>query len=133
MDWKVGDWAVFDRRVVQIKEIREGDSISVSDGHVEISGQLMHRLRPLTLRNKRIVEDFEILYKRLYQIRGENGFNYPDISRHFDALALEALDANDADCGAIYDRATKFAQLARDYTPVIQGVNLFRESSRASA
>ena len=55
MNWKVGDWAVFDLGIVQIKEIRENGSASVSDGLIETSGMLLDRLRPLTLRNKRIM------------------------------------------------------------------------------
>lgn len=122
--WKAGDWAVFDRDVVMIKEIREGESCSVSNGHVETSGQFLDRLRPLTLRNKHTVEWFESLYDSLRKIRGEGGFNWPDISRHFSALTLRALD--NAEDDSPFNEAREFVQQARDYRPYIQGVSLFR-------
>lgn len=125
LQWKVGDWAVFDRDIVQIKEIREGNSCSVSEGMFETSGMLLDRLRPLTLRNKRAVEYFDHYYKKLSEIRGERGFNYPDISSHFSSLALQAMDGDEKDT-APFDAAQDFFKQARDYTPVIQGVALFR-------
>lgn len=124
-EWKVGDWAVFDRDIVQIKEIREGGSCSVSEGSVETSGMLLDRLRPLTLRNKRAVEWFDWHYKELSKIRGERGFNYPDISQLFSRFALRAMDGSEDD-KAPFEEAQDFIRQARDYTPVIQGVQLFR-------
>lgn len=124
MDWKAGDWAVFEKEIVQIKEIREY-GCSVSDGSFETSGQLLDRLRPLTLRNKRITEWFAWHYRDLRKIRGERGFNYPDISRHFAALALRAIDGPEDD-KAPFDEAQEFIRQARDYVPQIQGVPLFR-------
>ncbi len=125
LNWKVGDWAVFGRDIVQIKEIRESGGCSVSEGMFETSGMLLDRLRPLTLRNKRTIEYFDHYYKKLGEIRGERGFNYPDISRHFSQLALDAMDGPE-DNKAPFDAAADFFQQARDYTPVIQGVHLFR-------
>lgn len=124
-EWKVGDWAVFDRDIVQIKEIREGGSCSVSEGMCETSGMFLDRLRPLTLRNKRIIEYFDYYYRQLSLLRGERGFNYPDISRHFSSLALQAIDGDEKDRTPI-DAAVEFVQQARDYTQTIQGVALFR-------
>lgn len=123
--WKVGDWAVFDRDIVQIKEIREGGSCSVSDGTCEISGMLLDRLRSLTLRNKTTAEYFDFYYRELSKLRGERGFNYPDISRYFSSLALAAMDG-DKDDKATFELAQDFVRQARDYTPVIQGISLFR-------
>lgn len=128
MDWKAGDWIVFDRSVAQIKELREGGSATVSDGHIETSGQLMDRFRPLTLRNKRIVETFDIYYDRLRGIDGEGGFNYPDISHHFSDLALKAIDHEDTN--EFHEMAQQFFVEARSYTPTIQGVRLFRPQPR---
>lgn len=124
-EWKAGDWAVFEKDIVQIKEIREGGGCSVSDGSCETSGNLLERLRPLTLRNKRITEWFAWHYRELNKIRGERGFNYPDISRHFAGLALLAIDGPD-DAKAPFEYAQAFIRAARDYTPEIQGVQLFR-------
>jgi hypothetical protein len=126
--WKVGDWAVFDRGIFQIKEIRESGSIEVSDGVCSTFGYLSDRLRPLTLRNKRIGEWFDFYYRELGRINGERGFNYPDINRHFNELALRAIDGADEDKEP-YEQATEFVRMARDYTPVIQGVPLFRAAA----
>lgn len=123
-DWKAGDWAVFEQDIVQIKEIRDS-GCSVSDGSFETSGQLLDRLRPLTLRNKRITEWFAWHYRDLRKLRGERGFNYPDIARHFSKLALRAIDGPDDD-KAPFEEAQEFIRRARDYAPEIQGVQLFR-------
>lgn len=123
--FNVGDWVVFDLSIGQIKELREEGCVVFSDGFCETSGRLVERLRPLTLRNKRIVETFEIYYNRLREIDGEGGFNYPRISQYFTQLALNAID-NDNDVLDTYKKATEFVHEARKYTPVIQGVALFR-------
>ncbi len=124
MDWKVGDWVVFDLAIGQIKEIRDGESATFSDGHCETSGRLVERFRPLTLKSKRIVETFDIYYMRLRQIDGEADFNYPRISQYFANLALEAIDHEDN--RETYEKAQVFVREARDYKAVIQGVALFR-------
>lgn len=124
MNWKIGDWVIFDLLVGQIKEIRDGGCASFSDGTFETSGRLMDRFRPLTLRNKSIVESFAIYYSRLSEIDGNAGFNFPDISRYFADLAREAIDSEDNK--AMYDKAQQFERDARDYKPMIQGIRLFR-------
>lgn len=123
--WKVGDWAVFDRDIVQIKEIREGGGCSVSEGQFETSGMLLDRLRPLTLRNKRTVEWFDWHYNELRKLRGEAGFNYPDISRYFSNQALRAMDGSEDD-KTPFEEVQDFLRQAKDYTPEIHGVRLFR-------
>lgn len=124
-DWKVGDWAVFDRDIVQIKDIREGGYCSVSEGSFETSGMLLDRLRPLTLRNKRTIEWFDYHYRELSRIPGERGFNFPDISRYFSSQALRVMDGP-ADDKTPFDEVHDFIKQAREYVPVIQGVPLFR-------
>lgn len=123
--WKVGDWAVFERGIVQIKEIREGGGCEVSDGSFSTFGRLMDRLRPLTLRNKRTVEWFAYYYRELNKISGERGFNYPDISRYFSNQALRAMDGDEKD-RAPFDEVLKFIRQAREHTSIIHGVSLFR-------
>ena len=125
-DWNVGDWVVYDMRVGQVNDIR-GSVVRFSDGFCETSGNISDRFRPLTLKNKAIVETFNIYYKRLKEIDGESGFNYPDISNYFSTLALEAIDAHsDGAARAPHDRAQDFICKARDYEPVIHDVRLFR-------
>jgi hypothetical protein len=124
-NWMAGEWAVFEREIVQIKEIREGGSCEVSDGSCSTSGMLLDRLRPLTLRNKRTIEYFAYYYRELNKIRGERGFNFPDISRHFSGLALRAMDGAEDDKDP-FDEAREFVRQAHEYIPEIQGVQLFR-------
>lgn len=123
MEWKTGDWVVFDLDIGQIKEMRENGISSFSDGHCETSGQLTDRYRPLTLRNKRITEFFDIYYNRLREIDGESGFNYPDIHRYFASLCRQAIDTEGSEP---FDKAQEFIREARIYKSMIHGVPLFR-------
>ncbi len=128
MNWKVGDWVIFELSIGQIKELRDEPykgSASFSDGSFETSGMLTDRFRPLTLRNKRTVEWFDTYYNYLREINGEAGFNYPDIFRYFANLALEAIDS-DPENKKPYEKAEQFLNEAREYKPVIHGTNLFR-------
>lgn len=124
--WRAGDWAVFDLEIVQIKQVEP--YCEVTTGIISTSGKLLDRLRPLTLRNKVTVESFAYYYKELSRIRGERGFNYPDISRLFCDLALQAMDGAEKD-EKPYDKAQAFVRDARDYKPIIQGINLFRDAA----
>ena len=124
-NWKVGDWAIFDLEIVQIKEIRgNGDLFEVSTGIISTSGKLADRLRELTLQNKVCAESFAYQYKQLRNIKGERGFNYPDINRYFCQLALNQIDGEPTD-DTNYKLGNEFVQLAGEYTPVINGVELF--------
>jgi hypothetical protein len=126
LTWKVGDWAVFDLEIVQIKKIKP--YVEVTTGIITSSGNLLDRLRPFTLRNKVTAESFEFYYKELSKLRGECGFNYPDIHCLFCNLALQAMDGPE-DNKKPYDKAQTFVREARDYKPVIQGVHLFRDAA----
>src|SRR5438477_106407 len=118
MEWKVGDWCIFNLNIVQIKKL-DGYSAEVSDGSFNTYGRLVDRFRPLTLRNKRIIEWFDYHYNELQKINGEAGFNYPRISDYFEHLSREAID-NGKDHTKSYDLITEFVHQAREYTPVIQ-------------
>ena len=131
MDWKAGDWVIFDLSVGQIKELRDEGCASFSDGTFETSGRLTDRFRPLTLRTKRTVEAFDIYYNRLREIDGESGFNYPRIHQHFAQLALDAIDGAEDD-KAPYELAQQFVKDARDYKTIIQDVPLFRPKARVA-
>lgn len=126
-EWKAGDWVTFDLDIGQIKEIRDQTSVSFSNGFCETSGNLFDRFRPLTLQSKSIVETFDTYYKRLKEIDGNAGFNYPDIHSYFSALALRAIDhADDFEHDAPYRKAQEFVAAARGYIPRIDGIRLFR-------
>jgi hypothetical protein len=125
-NWKVGDWAILDMDIVQIKKLDEW--VEVTTGIISTSGHLLDRLRPFNLRNKVTAESFEYLYRQLKTIRGERGFNYPDISRYFADLCCEAMDGEEDDTSAM-DAASDFVRRARDYQPVIDGVDLFYQAA----
>lgn len=129
--WKEGDWVVFDLRVGQVKGIRDGYE-EFTDGVIGTSGGIADRFRPLTIRNKCTAETFDYYYKELGKLSGEAGFNYPDISRHFNQLALDAMDGDVKD-RAPYEKAQEFVRDAGDYKPVIQGVSLFRPNLKRRA
>lgn len=134
MEFKVGDWVTFEMKVGQIKELRGDGYAEFSDGMFATSGRLVDRFRPLTLRGKRIVETFDHYYNQLRRLDGEAGFNYPDISRYFSQLTLDAIDAdkNEEAEKATYEKAQQFVQAARDYNPTIDGVRLFRRNLRCA-
>lgn len=131
MEWKIGDWVVFDLRIGQIMGLDEGGFAEFSDGTFRTSGRLADRFRPLTMRNKCAIEYFDHYYNRLREINGEAGFNYPDISQYFAQLSLDAMDGDEKD-KVPYEKVQQFLQDARDYKPVINGISLFRRSLRAA-
>lgn len=124
---KDDDWVVCGLSIGQISQIRENGLARFRDGFSELGGRILDSCRPLTVRNKAIVETFEIYYKRLKEIDGNSGFNYPDINRHFSLLALSCIDNPEAD-GKFFEQGQEFIREARYYTRVIQGVNLFRRA-----
>jgi len=124
MDWKVGDWVVFDLAIGQI--VRMDHFEEFSDGSFNTSGRLKGRFRPLTLRNKRTVEYFDHYYSKLREIDGEAGFNYPDILQHFAQLSLRAMDGPEDGKDDPYELAQQFVKDAKQYKNPIQGIPLFR-------
>ncbi len=133
MDWKAGDWVVFDLRIGQIKKIEDGGFAEFSDGSFGTSGMLADRFRPLTLHNKCTIEYFDYYYNELRKLNGEAGFNYPYISQHFAQLSLDAIDEGEnGDQKVPREKAEQFYREARDYKPMIQGIPLFRQNFRAA-
>lgn len=95
---QVGDWMIFDLAVSQIKELRHDDGYAVvADAFTQTSGKIATRLRSLTLKSLRCAQLFESQYRRLKEIDGAAGFNYPDISEYFSALCLDTIDSAAAD------------------------------------
>lgn len=125
-EWKVGDWAILDMEIVQIKQL--SSYTEVTTGIISTSGNLLDRLRPFNLRNKVTAESFDCAYRQLKTIRGERGFNYPDIHCYFANLCREAMDGKEDD-SAPYEAANDFVRRARDYEPVIDGIDLFRSAA----
>jgi len=129
-DIKKGDWVVYDLKIGQVMAIRAedyGEVVEFSDGFIRTSGvRLKEHLRPLTLRNKVIVQSVDHMYERLRKMDGNAGFNFPDISSYFSNLALDAIDGGQPEERAAYDKAQQFLRAAEDYQKVIDGVRLFR-------
>jgi len=122
--FKVGDWVIYGMDIGQITRLNDDGIDGFTSGWIDTSGSLADRFRPLTLAGKRIVESMNKRYDLLREIDGEAGFNYPDISAYFNKLVLQAIDS-----GAPNDyllKATTFVEAAKKYTPVIDGVRLFR-------
>lgn len=125
-EWKVGDWVIYDMGVNQIVRVDEdGNSMEVTCGVISTFGNLKSQMRPLTIENKRIGEGMKSYYKALDNIDGHAGFNYPDIHRYFNHLALEAMDG---DREHAFEKARDFLEHARNYKPIIDGIRLFRRS-----
>lgn len=124
MELKKGDWAIYDREIVQIMETEP--YLEYSTGVIRGGNACRENMRPLTLQNKVIASSMEYYYNSLRSLDGEAGFNYPDINRYFTALTIEAIDGTEAEVKAAYDKAQKFVREARDYKRVIDGVRLFR-------
>lgn len=124
---KVGDWVIFDLDIGLITEIREGGGATFSNGCTEISGSILGRCRPLTLKGKLVVDAVSHHYNSLRDIDGSAGFNYPAIVQHFARLTLEGIDN---DPSASFSAVDAFVRQARSYVPEIQGVKLFRPAGR---
>lgn len=127
MDWKVDDWCIYDLNIGQITKINnDGNGFAqFTDGSFETSGKLLDRFRPLTLRNKRLIEWFDYYYRQLDKIPGEAGFNYPRIHEYFAMLSRNAID-NPGEEDKPMAKVTNFVTAAKDYHAVIDGVSLFR-------
>jgi hypothetical protein len=121
---KTGDWCVYDLNIVQIMATEP--YLEYSTGIIRGGNATREHMRPLTLKNKVIVEGMDHYYNMLRDMDGESGFNYPDINRYFSTLARQAMDGSEADAKAAWDKAQKFVNAARDYQKVIDGVRLFR-------
>lgn len=108
-----GDWIIFQYRIVQIKEAKDGRVTSVSDGQFETSGyNLSDRCFPLTLANKNAADYIESYAARVHR-EGGPGLNYPAL--HSKAVELawgimnlpEEKDAREP----AYEAARKFYQV----------------------
>lgn len=124
MKIKKGDWVIYDREIVHIMETEP--HLEYSTGIIRGSNAWRDGMRPLTLQNKVIAQSMEHYYDKLRELDGSASFNFPDISRYFSSLALEAIDGDAADCSAAYKKAQEFVQAAHGYQKVIDGVRLFR-------
>jgi len=123
--FKVGDWVICGKDIGQIKRLDDNGVDEFSNGWTDRSGTgLSKKFRALTLENKRVVESISARYDLLREIDGEAGFNYPDISEYFDQLVLTCIDYVNLTEAIL--KATAFVEAAKKYTPVIDGVRLFR-------
>jgi hypothetical protein len=125
MQFRPGDWCIYEMDIVQIKKMEP--HVEYSNGIIAGSGRgLAQFFRPLTLENKVIAETMDHYYEKLRDMDGSAGFNFPDICRYFSDLVLDAIDGGDDACRAAYEKAKNFVRLANDCQKVIDGVHLFR-------
>lgn len=132
--YKVGDWCVFEFKICQIKEVNKyGHVHLITDDYFEIGSGTGHKIRPLTIRNKLISDEFEAVSKRIYK-NGNVGLNYPDIHNYLIYLWLEACDTPETEKGhkrvrEIYNQIEEFEakviQFSQD-SPVIDGISMLR-------
>jgi hypothetical protein len=82
MEFKVGDWVLFEHKVGQLKRVEAEDGWSeFSDGMFSTSGCLLDRCFPLTLEGKRCADWFEYYYHDLHQIDSKGKLNWLDVHR----------------------------------------------------
>lgn len=91
MKFQVGDWVISRYRIQQITKM-EGNAVrEITDGYIRQSA-LSLNVRPLNLRSKVFAESFQRYDEKLRNLNGSNSLNWPDISRHFEALCMKAID-----------------------------------------
>ena len=79
--FNVGDWVFCEFKLQIVKEVRQGHVSEVSDGMFAHCGwNLDDRCFPLTMRIKRISDEFEEWHSKLHR-EGNRNLNYPDILR----------------------------------------------------
>lgn len=127
-DIKTGDWCVYGLDIVQV--IATEPYLEYSTGIIRGGNASREHMRPLTLEGKVAVETMDHYYQMLRDMDGSAGFNYPGISNYLSGLALDVIDGDEAEAKAAYGKAQEFTRAARDYTPIIDGVRLFRPQPR---
>lgn len=126
MTFKENDWCIYGLNIVQI--ITMEPYVEYSTGYIRGSNATKENLRPLTLRNKVIVESMDGYYEALRYMDGSGSFNFPDISQYFAEIARNAMDGDDKASDEAFKKAQHFVSAARDLTRIIDGVRLFRPS-----
>ena len=109
--FSVGDWALFEHNIVQIKKTKDNRVTSVSDGSIETGGwDLSDCLFPLTIEGKSCADWFHYHYIELHREEGSNKLNWPDLSRKIvDLWADTMLVLGDEEkTRASYDKASEF-------------------------
>jgi hypothetical protein len=120
-EWKEGDKVVYELSTGTV-----GPGGEFHGGGGITSGNLAPRFREATPMNAAITEQFAGLYKELYNLSGNAGFNYPTIHSYFSDLARVAIDDHDS-WHACVARARWFVEEARAIsTLTVAGFPLFR-------
>lgn len=97
MKWNVGDWGFFERKLVQVTEVTDGEVLCVRDGYFCIGGNLNGEIFPLSLKGKVISEEIQAEYKRIYNAQGSMNLNIPDINRWFNSVWVTCMENLDDD------------------------------------
>ena len=135
--YKKGDWVLFEFKVCQITDMEGGHVTGVSDGQFHTgSSSLDHKIRPLTLRNLRISQEYGYYYDWLHK-NGSRSLNFPDIHRHMVKLWTDSCDIIEEDwetpamCKDVYREVHNFIddikdQLKKNEDRSSHGVKLFK-------
>lgn len=91
MKLNVGDWVIHGYEIAQITKMEDSRVREVSTGSFSTSSTDLE-VRPLTLRSKRLAENFEYFYNELNDLEGSRSLNWPDIHRYFSSLTINAID-----------------------------------------
>jgi len=138
MNWKVGDWCLFEFTLHTIKEMEGNKITSVSDGNFQTGGcDLSDRVFPLTIRNKRISDTFEYYSGKFHEIHHVT-LNFPDIHNYLVEKWCKAMNSKEDDTVADGEIASIINRVGRFYdefiekircleTMEVDGVRLFRQ------
>lgn len=121
--WKTSDWCFCEFKLQQIQEVKDNRVGEVSGGMFRLSGyDLSDRCYPLTLRGKRISDEFDMYSDKFHKL-DDRSLNYPDINRWLIARWCETMDnQNDDD----YIKA-KFKELSDFFCEVRDKCDVRRE------
>jgi predicted HAD superfamily phosphohydrolase len=131
---KIGEWIVFEYKIVQIVDMKGDDVTEVTDGSFRTSGRsLSDRCYPLTIANKNAADYVAHYANKVHNDTYQRNINYPDLHRKATELAHEIMSIPEGDEDArkkAYDEASTFYRelfnaLDELNGTVVGGVRLF--------
>ena len=130
----VGDWIFHEFRLKQVIDISprspEEDIVTVSCGSLRVGGRgLGEDCRPLTLRNKRISDEWMWHYRELKNFRA---LDFGEISRYLIKTWLKTIDGPDEEISSRFKELSLFTEEVKskfqDGGSTVQGVRIFQRT-----
>lgn len=90
--YKIGDWCFFEFDLYQITEIKDGQIRGITDGTIDMGGNLTSRCVPLTLNNKRVSDFVMDEYIGTRRTAGGTNINLAEIKNEFVKYWIELCD-----------------------------------------